>query len=156
VHCPFCNHPDTVVKDSRPADDGSSIRRRRQCPNCGGRFTTYERVQLRELRVVKRDGSRQPFDHDKLYRSIAIATRKRDVSEAKIEQLISSIQRQMEATGETDISSAMLGGFVMKALAATDPVAYVRYASVYRDFTSAEDFSRFIDEEVGSVRLEKS
>lgn len=151
MHCPFCNHPDTTVKDSRPADDGASIRRRRQCPNCGGRFTTYERVQLRELRVLKRDGTREPFDHDKLYRSISIALRKRDVSDEQKETLVSAIVRRMEATGETDIPSSTLGGFVMQALAATDPVAYVRYASVYRDFTSAGDFSRFIDEELGNL-----
>lgn len=151
MHCPFCNHPDTIVKDSRPADDGSSIRRRRQCPNCGGRFTTYERVQLRELKVVKRDGTREPFDHTKLYRSISIALRKRDVTDEQKEQLVAAIVKRMEATGESDIPSSLLGGFVMQALAATDPVAYVRYASVYKDFTSAGDFSRFIEDELGAL-----
>lgn len=152
MHCPFCGYEDTQVKDSRPAEDGHSIRRRRQCPSCGGRFTTYERVQIRELKVMKRDGTREHFDRDKLHRSVSIALRKRDVPEERVEQLVSDIVRQLEKSGESEISTSVLGEHVMKALADTDPVAYVRYASVYRDFDKAEDFGRFVDEELGALK----
>jgi transcriptional repressor NrdR len=152
MRCPFCSFADTQVKDSRPAEDGVSIRRRRQCPACGGRFTTYERVQLRELRVIKRDRVREPFDRDKIMRSVRIALRKRDVSDEHIEHLVSGIVRRLEQTGDTEIASSTVGEFVMDALAETDPVAYVRYASVYRDFREAADFNRFVDEELGALK----
>lgn len=152
MRCPFCGFADTQVKDSRPAEDGASIRRRRQCPACGGRFTTYERVQLRELRVVKRDRTRELFDRDKIMRSVMIALRKRDVSDERIEHLVSGIVRRLEQTGETEILSTTVGEFVMDALAETDPVAFVRYASVYKDFREAGDFNRFVDEELGALK----
>jgi transcriptional repressor NrdR len=152
MRCPFCGFADTQVKDSRPAEDGASIRRRRQCPACGGRFTTYERVQLRELKVVKRDGVREPFDRDKLQRSVSIALRKRDVPDERIDHLVSGIVRRLETSGETEISTRTVGQFVLDALGETDPVAFVRYASVYRDFREAEDFNRFVDEELGALK----
>jgi transcriptional repressor NrdR len=152
MRCPFCGFADTQVKDSRPAEDGASIRRRRQCPACGGRFTTYERVQLRELKVIKRDGVREPFDRDKLYRSISIALRKREVADERIDHLVSGIVRRLESTGESELSTKAVGQFVLDALGETDPVAFVRYASVYRDFREAEDFNRFVDEELGALK----
>lgn len=144
LHCPFCGHDDTQVKDSRPSDDGASIRRRRYCANCGQRFTTIERVQLRELTVVKSDGRRVPFDRDKLSRSIRIALRKRPVQEERIERLVNSIVRQLEAGGETDVTSKQIGEAVMDMLKDVDPVGYVRFASVYRDFREAKDFEDFL------------
>lgn len=144
MRCPFCGSEDTQVKDSRPAEDGASIRRRRVCNVCGGRFTTYERVQLRELTVIKRDGRRSPFDRDKLRRSVEIALRKRPIEPEQIERMVSGIVRQIESSVETDIPSAEIGKFVLGALEGMDPVAYVRYASVYRDFQSPADFARFI------------
>lgn len=152
MRCPFCGFADTQVKDSRPAEDGASIRRRRQCPACGGRFTTYERVQLRELKVVKRDGVREMFDRDKLQRSVSIALRKRDVPDERIDHLVSGIVRRLESSGESELSTRAVGQFVLDALGETDPVAFVRYASVYRDFREAEDFNRFVDEELGALK----
>ena len=144
MRCPFCGHEDTQVKDSRPADDGAAIRRRRQCGHCGQRFTTVERVQLRELTVVKADGRRVPFDRDKLSRSIRVAMRKRPVEEERIERLVNGIVRELEAAGENDVTSAQIGEKVMDRLKAVDAVAYVRFASVYRDFREAADFEAFL------------
>ena len=147
MRCPFCGQPESQVKDSRPSEDGSAIRRRRLCPECGGRFTTFERVQLRELTIVKRSGRRSPFDRDKLARSIAIALRKRPVDAERVERLVSGIVRQLESMGETELPSTVVGEMVMKALKALDEVAYVRYASVYRDFRQTDDFARFLSVE---------
>jgi len=144
MRCPFCGHEDTQVKDSRPAEEGAAIRRRRSCPNCAQRFTTVERVQLRELFVVKSDGRRVPFDREKLGRSISIALRKRPVGDDRIERVVSSIVRQLEASGETDIPSPQIGELVMDTLKEVDEVAYVRFASVYRDFREAKDFEAFL------------
>ena len=144
MHCPFCGHEDTQVKDSRPTDDGSAIRRRRFCTACGQRFTTIERVQLRELTIVKRDGRRVPFDRDKLARSIRTALRKRPVQEERIERIVNGIVRALEASGETDISSQQIGEQVMETLKDVDAVAYVRFASVYRNFREAKDFEAFL------------
>ena len=144
MRCPFCGNDDTQVKDSRPTDDGSAIRRRRFCGGCGQRFTTIERVQLRELTVLKADGRRVPFDREKLARSIRIALRKRPVQEERLERIVNGIVRQLEATGENDISSKQLGELVMETLKEVDAVAYVRFASVYRDFREAKDFEAFL------------
>ena len=147
MKCPFCGNPDTQVKDSRPSDDGAAIRRRRSCPQCSGRFTTFERVQLRELMILKRNGRRTPFDRDKLERSLAVALRKRPVQPDQIEQLSSRIVRQLESLGETEIPSSTVGDFIMKALKGVDEVAYVRYASVYTDFRHTNDFAKFLGDE---------
>jgi len=147
MRCPFCGHPESQVKDSRPSDDGAAIRRRRSCPECGGRFTTFERVQLREITILKRSGRRTPFDRDKLARSIAIATRKRPIEPERIERMISQIVRQLESLGETELASSVVGEMVMKQLKALDDVAYVRYASVYRDFREAAEFATFLGRE---------
>lgn len=147
MRCPFCGHAESQVKDSRPSEDGAAIRRRRSCPECGGRFTTFERVQLRELTIVKRSGRRAPFDRDKLARSISHAVRKRPVDPDQVEQMISRIVRQLESRGETELPSTVVGELVMKALKAMDEVAYVRFASVYRDFQQTEDFARFLSAE---------
>ena len=144
MRCPFCGHEDTQVKDSRPNDDGTAIRRRRSCVGCSQRFTTIERVQLRELIVLKNDGRRVPFDRDKLARSIRIALRKRPVAEERIERVVNGIVRQLEASGENDIPSKQLGELVMETLRDVDAVAYVRFASVYRDFREARDFEAFL------------
>ncbi len=144
MRCPFCGHDDSQVKDSRPTDDGSAIRRRRFCGGCGQRFTTIERVQLRELTVLKNDGRRVPFDRDKLGRSIRIALRKRPVNEERLERIVNGIVRQLEASGENDIPSKQLGELVMETLKEVDAVAYVRFASVYRDFREAKDFEAFL------------
>ncbi|WP_419728804.1 transcriptional regulator NrdR [Lichenicola sp.] len=144
MRCPFCGHEDTQVKDSRPNEDGAAIRRRRFCTGCGQRFTTIERVQLRELVVVKSDGRRVPFERDKLARSIRIAMRKRPVDEERIERIVNGLVRQLEASGETDIPSAQLGELVMDTLREVDAVAYVRFASVYRDFREARDFETIL------------
>ena len=144
MRCPFCGHDDTQVKDSRPTDDGSAIRRRRFCGGCSQRFTTIERVQLRELTVLKNDGRRVPFDRDKLGRSIRIALRKRPVNEERLERIVNGIVRQLEASGENDIPSKQLGELVMETLKEVDAVAYVRFASVYRDFREAKDFEAFL------------
>jgi len=143
LRCPFCAHEDSQVKDSRPSEDGSSIRRRRQCEDCGARFTTFERIQLRELTVVKSESRREPYDRAKLERSVAIALRKRPVAQDRIDKLLSSIQRQLETTGETEIASATIGEMVMNGLKALDTVAYIRFASVYKDFREAKDFEEF-------------
>ncbi len=147
MRCPFCGSEDSQVKDSRPSEEGAAIRRRRLCPECGGRFTTFERVQLRELTIVKRSGRRTPFDRDKLARSIAIALRKRPVDPDRVEQMISGIVRQLESMGETELPSSAVGELVMKQLKQLDDVAYVRYASVYRDFRETQDFAKFLGEE---------
>ena len=147
MRCPFCGHPESQVKDSRPSDDGAAIRRRRLCPECGGRFTTFERVQLREITILKRSGRRTPFDRDKLARSIAIATRKRPIEPERIERMISQIVRQLESLGETELPSSVVGEMVMKQLKALDDVAYVRYASVYRDFREAAEFATVLGRE---------
>jgi transcriptional repressor NrdR len=147
MRCPFCGNAESQVKDSRPSEEGAAIRRRRSCPQCGGRFTTFERVQLRELTIVKRSGRRAPFDREKLVRSIAVATRKRPVDPERVERLVNTIVRQLESMGETEIGSNVVGEMVMKALKSLDDVAYVRYASVYRDFRQTDDFARFLSEE---------
>ena len=147
MRCPFCGELESQVKDSRPSEDGAAIRRRRMCPSCGGRFTTFERVQLRELTIVKRSGRRTPFDREKLMRSISIALRKRPVDPERVEKMVSGIVRQLESLGETEIPSHVVGEMLMKALKSLDEVAYVRYASVYRDFRDPREFSRFLGEE---------
>ena len=144
MRCPFCGNDDTQVKDSRPTEDNSAIRRRRFCPNCGARFTTFERIQLRELTVIKKNGIKAPFDRDKLARSIMIATRKRPIEPERIERLINGIVRRLESSGESEIKSDTIGELVMDGLAALDKVAYVRFASVYRNFREAKDFEDFI------------
>jgi transcriptional repressor NrdR len=144
MRCPFCGHEDTQVKDSRPADDGSAIRRRRLCGNCGQRFTTVERVQLRDLTVAKADGRRVAFDRDKLARSIRIALRKRPVDDERIERIVNGIVRQLEASGDSEVPSHQIGELVMETLKEVDAVAYVRFASVYRDFREARDFEAFL------------
>ena len=146
MRCPFCGCEDTQVKDSRPTDDKAAIRRRRLCPNCAARFTTFERVQLRELTVVKKNGQREPFVRDKLARSVQIALRKRPVEPERIERAINSIVRQLESSGETEIKSDTIGALVMETLKTLDQVAFVRFASVYRNFREAKDFGDFIDE----------
>ncbi len=147
MRCPFCGNLETQVKDSRPSDDGAAIRRRRFCPQCEGRFTTFERVQLRELMVLKRSGRRLPFAREKLERSISIALRKRPVDPDRVDRLVSQIVRQLESMGETEIPSQVIGGLVMQHLKGLDEVGYVRYASVYRDFRETSDFARFLGEE---------
>jgi transcriptional repressor NrdR len=144
MRCPFCGNEDTQVKDSRPTDDNSAIRRRRQCPNCGARFTTFERVQLRELTIVKGNGQREPFDRDKLMRSMQVALRKRPVDADRLERVVNGIVRRLESSGESEIPSKMVGEIVMDALATLDQVAYVRFASVYRNFREAKDFEDFV------------
>ena len=144
MHCPFCGHDDTQVKDSRPTDDGAAIRRRRFCTACTQRFTTIERVQLRELTVIKADGRRVPFDRDKLARSIRIALRKRPVAEERIERILNGIVRHLEASGDSDVASQQIGETVMETLKEVDAVAYVRFASVYRNFREARDFEAFL------------
>ena len=144
MRCPFCGSDDTQVKDSRPAEDGASVRRRRECSACGGRFTTFERVQLRELVVIKSTGKRAPFDRDKLMRSILVALRKRDFEPERMEQMVSGIVRRLEATGESEIETKLIGEMVMEGLAKLDDVAYVRYASVYKNFREAKDFGEFL------------
>ena len=146
MRCPFCGNVDTQVKDSRPAEDHAAIRRRRLCPSCGGRFTTYERVQLRDLVVIKSNGRREDFDRDKLERSIRISMQKRPVEQERIDQMISGIVRRLESSGDTDIPSKMIGEIVMEALARIDTVAYVRFASVYKNFQEAGDFDKFVSE----------
>jgi transcriptional repressor NrdR len=147
MRCPFCGHEESQVKDSRPTEDGAVIRRRRSCPQCDSRFTTFERVQLRELTIVKRTGRRQPFEREKLVRSISLAIRKRPVDPENLERMVSGIVRQLESMGETEVPSTVVGEMIMKALKALDDVAYVRYASVYRDFRQTHDFARFLGEE---------
>ena len=143
MRCPFCGHEDSQVKDSRPTEDNSAIRRRRQCEGCGGRFTTFERIQLRELVVIKSEGKREPFDREKLERSLSVACRKRPVDNTQIEKLASAIQRQLETLGESEIETKRIGEFVMDGLKALDSVAYIRFASVYKDFNEAKDFEDY-------------
>jgi transcriptional repressor NrdR len=143
LRCPFCSHENSQVKDSRPTEDGASIRRRRQCEECSARFTTFERVQLRDLSVVKAGNRREPFDRTKLERSIAIACRKRPVPPERLDRLVSSLQRQIETSGDSEIASTRIGEMVMDGLKALDPVAYIRFASVYKDFREAKDFEEF-------------
>ena len=146
MRCPFCGHEDTQVKDSRPTDDNSAIRRRRYCPSCGSRFTTFERVQLRELTGVKKNGQRVQFDRDKFARSISVACRKRPVDPERVERVVNGIVRRLESSGESEIPSTQIGELVMDALRALDSVAYVRFASVYRNFREAKDFEEFISD----------
>ncbi len=146
MRCPFCGSLDTQVKDSRPAEDHVAIRRRRFCPGCDGRFTTYERVQLRDLVVIKSNGRREPFDRDKLERSIRIALQKRPVEHERMDQMISGVVRRLESMGDTDVDSNAIGAIVMESLARMDTVAYVRFASVYKNFQEADDFDKFVSE----------
>ena len=151
MRCPYCGSEDSQVKDSRPAEDGAAIRRRRICPDCGGRFTTFERVQLRELMVVKKTGRKAPFDRDKLLKSFEIALRKRPVDRDRIERAVSGIVRRLESSGETEISSEEIGLQVLEALKALDDVAFVRYASVYRDFSHVDDFEKILSEVAAKI-----
>lgn len=146
MRCPFCGNEDTQVKDSRPTEDNSAIRRRRFCPSCSARFTTFERVQLRELTVVKSAGQREPFDRDKLLRSMRIALRKRPIDADRIDRVVSSLVRQLESSGESEIPSKQIGERIMEALQTLDQVAYIRYASVYKDFREASDFNEFVEQ----------
>jgi len=144
MRCPFCGNEDTQVKDSRPTEDNAAIRRRRFCPACGSRFTTFERVQLRDLTVIKKNGQRAPFDRDKLLRSVRVALRKRPVDDERIERMVNGIVRRLESSGESEIPSEVVGEMIMDALANVDQVAYVRFASVYRNFREVKDFEDFI------------
>jgi transcriptional repressor NrdR len=146
MRCPYCGNPDTQVKDSRPSEDNTAIRRRRVCTDCGGRFTTFERVQLRELMVVKRNNRRVAFDRDKLMRSVQVALRKRQVDPERVDRMVSGIVRQLESTGESEVSSEQIGHLVMEGLRGLDAVAFVRFASVYRNFREAKDFEEFVGE----------
>ncbi len=148
MRCPYCGHEDSQVKDSRPTEDGAAIRRRRQCEGCGARFTTFERIQLRDVMVVKSGGETEPFDRDKLARSIQLACRKRAIAPLRIERLVSGIQRQLETSGESEVPSQRIGELAMDGLKGLDSVAYIRFASVYKDFTEAKDFQEF----AGAVR----
>ena len=150
MRCPFCGHDDTQVKDSRPTEDNTAIRRRRYCVNCGARFTTFERVQLRELTVLKKTGQREPFDREKLARSMRIALRKRPVDPDRLEQVINGMVRRLESSGESEIKVDTIGELVMDSLATLDQVGYVRFASVYRNFREAKDFEEFITDELGT------
>ncbi len=152
MRCPFCGHDDSQVKDSRPTEDNTSIRRRRSCPACGARFTTFERVQLRELVILKKDGKRASFDREKLVSSISISCRKRPVKPEKIELVVNSIQRRLESSGEPEIPSKVVGELVMDALKELDRVAYLRFASVYKDFQETDDFRRFIDNNISQSK----
>ena len=155
MRCPYCGNAETQVKDSRPSEDGAAIRRRRNCPDCGGRFTTFERVQLRELMVVKRSGRRVPFDRDKLMRSVQIALRKRPVEPERIERMVSGLVRRLESLGESEIKADFIGKLVMEGLRGLDDVAYVRFASVYKNFREAKDFEAFVGELAQGVALEE-
>ena len=156
MRCPFCGNEDTQVKDSRPTEDAAAIRRRRLCTACGGRFTTFERVQLRELTILKSSGKRVPFDREKLMRSINIATRKRNLDPEKLEQMISGIVRRLESRGDAEIESRELGALVMQGLQELDDVAFVRYASVYNNFGRAEDFEKFLGRMAADAKREKN
>ena len=148
MRCPFCAHDDSQVKDSRPTEDNTAIRRRRQCESCGARFTTFERVQLREVTVVKSDGAREAFERVKLDQSVALACRKRGIAQERLDQLVSGVQRQIETMGESEVTTRAIGEMVMEGLRGLDSVAYIRFASVYRDFSEAKDFEEF----AGTVR----
>lgn len=154
MKCPFCGNDDTQVKDSRPTEDNAAIRRRRMCLNCGMRFTTFERVQLRELTVVKKNGLREPFDRDKLIRSMQIACRKRNVELERIERIVNSIVRRLESSGESEVPVSAVGEMVMDSLLQLDQVAYVRFASVYKNFREAKDFSDFVKRDVSRLEDE--
>jgi transcriptional repressor NrdR len=156
MRCPYCGGLDTQVKDSRPTEDNASIRRRRACPDCGGRFTTFERVQLRELTVVKKNGRRAPFDRDKLQRSVDVALRKRDIAPERIERMINGVVRQLEAQGDADIATDRIGELVMEGLKTLDEIAYVRFASVYRNFREARDFNTIVGELAAEPEPEKT
>jgi len=156
MRCPYCGSLDTQVKDSRPTEDSSAIRRRRVCPDCAGRFTTFERVQLRELTVLKKSGRRVPFDRDKLMQSLSIALRKRPVDPERVERMVNGIVRQLESSGDSEIQSDHIGELVMEGLRALDSIAYVRFASVYKNFREASDFSTIIDELAEPVTPNKS
>ncbi len=155
MRCPYCNGENTQVKDSRPTEEDTAIRRRRVCEDCSGRFTTFERVQLRDVTVIKRSGRRVPFDREKLLRSVTIALRKRPVQPERIERLVSDLVRQLESSGESDVTSSAIGELVMDALKELDPVAYVRFASVYRDFREAADFQEVLGEIAGAAQAMK-
>ena len=148
MRCPFCGKEDTQVKDSRASDDGATIRRRRLCSSCGSRFTTFERIQLRDLSVIKRNGKKLPFDRDKLMKSMVMALRKRQINDDDIDRAVNGIVRQLESNGDTDVQSKLIGELVMNALAEIDNVAYIRYASVYRNFREAKDFEKFVEKEI--------
>ena len=146
MRCPYCGCDDTQVKDSRPTEDNTAIRRRRVCAGCGGRFTTFERVQLRELSVIKRTGRRVPFDRDKLMRSVQVSLRKRPVEDERVERMVSGIVRQLESAGEAEVSAENIGTLVMEGLKGLDDIAYIRFASVYKNFREAKDFSDMLNE----------
>lgn len=148
MRCPFCGKEDTQVKDSRASDDGATIRRRRLCSSCGSRFTTFERIQLRDLSVIKRNGKKIPFDRDKLMKSMLMALRKRQINDDDIDRAANGIVRQLESSGDSDVQSKLIGELVMNALAEIDNVAYIRYASVYRNFREAKDFEKFVEKEI--------
>jgi len=148
MRCPFCGKEDTQVKDSRASEDGATIRRRRLCSSCGSRFTTFERIQLRDLFVIKRNGKKIPFDRDKLMKSMLMALRKRQINDDDIERTVNGIVRQLESNGDNDVHSKLIGELVMNALAEIDNVAYIRYASVYRNFREAKDFEKFVEKEI--------
>ena len=154
MRCPFCLHNDTQVKDSRPTEDNAAIRRRRFCVDCGSRFTTFERVQLRDLMILKKNGLRVPFERDKLIRSVQLACRKRPVDETRVERVVNGIQRRLESSGESEIRSETVGELVMEALSNLDPVAYVRFASVYKNFREARDFEDFVGQSGGEGEIE--
>ena len=155
MRCPFCGHNDTQVKDSRPTEDNAAIRRRRFCADCGSRFTTFERVQLRDLMILKKNGQRVAFDRDKLIRSIQLACRKRPVDEERVERVVNGIQRRLESSGENEIRSEAVGELVMEALSNLDPVAYVRFASVYKNFREARDFEDFVGRIGGEEEIDQ-
>ena len=154
MRCPFCLHNDTQVKDSRPTEDNAAIRRRRFCVDCGSRFTTFERVQLRDLMILKKNGQRVLFERDKLIRSVQLACRKRPVDETRVERVVNGIQRRLESSGESEIRSETVGELVMEALSNLDPVAYVRFASVYKNFREARDFEDFVGQIGGEGEIE--
>jgi len=154
MRCPFCLHNDTQVKDSRPTEDNAAIRRRRFCVDCGSRFTTFERVQLRDLMILKKNGQRVPFERDKLIRSVQLACRKRPVDETRVERVVNGIQRRLESSGESEIRSETVGELVMEALSNLDSVAYVRFASVYKNFREARDFEDFVGQIGGEGEIE--
>ena len=156
MRCPFCLHNDTQVKDSRPTEDNAAIRRRRFCVDCGSRFTTFERVQLRDLMILKKNGQRVPFERDKLIRSVQLACRKRPVDETRVERVVKGIQRRLESSGESEIRSETVGELVMEALSNLDPVAYVRFASVYKNFREARDFEDFVGQIGGEGEIEEN
>ena len=155
MKCPFCGCDDTIVKDSRNTDDNSAVRRRRECPDCGSRFTTFERVQLRELVVIKKSGEKTPFDADKLHKSVSIAVSKRPVSMGKVDKIVNSIQRKLEASGDAEIPTSVIGELVLEALSSVDTIACIRFASVYKDFREISDLEKFVAEIMPSAVIGK-